>query len=145
MTDAGKRYADLLTSLRSERRRLKSQRKLLRVPRAALSRSDREIVLRKTDGRCHICGGAIDGRWEADHVLAHSVGGKHTADNYLPAHATCNNYRWDYTAAEFQQILKLGVWARTQVEKGTGIGREIASRFAAHEVNRVARRRARGS
>ena len=28
-------------------------------------------------------------------------------DNYLPAHATCNNYRWDYTAAEFQEILKL--------------------------------------
>jgi hypothetical protein len=62
-------------------------------------------------------------------------------DNYLPAHATCNNYRWDYTGAEFQEILKLGVCARTQVERGTGIGREIAARFSGHEVRRLARRK----
>lgn len=34
-----------------------------------------------------------------------------SADNFLPAHSTCNNYRWDYLAEEFELILKLGVWA----------------------------------
>jgi hypothetical protein len=33
----------------------------------------------------------------------------------LPAHSTCNNYRWDYLPEEFQYILKLGVWASTQM------------------------------
>src|SRR5690606_38746120 len=115
---------------------------MLRPRRMALSKSDREIILRKTNARCHICGGEIDGPWQADHVLAHSVGGKHTVENYLPAHASCNNYRWDYTAAEFQEILKLGVWCRTQVERGTTVGREIAARFSVYEVNRRKRRKA---
>ncbi|MGH8543053.1 MAG: HNH endonuclease [Gammaproteobacteria bacterium] len=144
MIDAGKAYAELLTALRTERRRLKARRKLLRPPRMALSKSDREIILKKTNTRCHICGGEIDGTWQADHVLAHSGGGGHAIDNYLPAHTACNNYRWDYTAAEFQEILKLGVWARTQVERGTAVGREIASRFSVYEVKRRKRRKTPG-
>ena len=144
MTEAGKAYAKLLTALRGERRRLKARRKLLRSSRGVLSKADREVILEKTNGRCHICGGEIDGTWHADHVLAHSVGGGHAVDNYLPAHASCNNYRWDYTAAEFQEILKLGVWSRTQVERGTTVGREIAARFSVYEVNRKKRRSASG-
>jgi 5-methylcytosine-specific restriction endonuclease McrA len=144
MTEAGKAYAKLLTALRGERRRAKARRKLLRSSRGVLSKVDREVILTKTNGRCHICGGEIDGTWQADHVLAHSVGGEHAVDNYLPAHASCNNYRWDYTAAEFQEIFKLGVWSRTQVERGTTIGREIAARFSVYEVNRRKRRKASG-
>lgn len=144
MIETGKAYAKLLTALRAERRRLKARRKLLRSSRMVLSKSDREVVFNKTNGRCHICGGEIDGTWQADHVLAHSVGGEHAVDNYLPAHASCNNYRWDYTAAEFQEIFKLGVWSRTQVERGTTIGREIAARFSVYEVNRRKRRKASG-
>ena len=144
MIDTGKAYAELLTALRTERRRLKARRKKLGASRMVLSKADRQVVLRKTDARCHICGGDIDDRWQADHVLAHSAGGGHAIDNFLPAHATCNNYRWDYSAAEFQEILKLGVWARTQVERGTSVGREIASKFAAYEVKRRARRKAQG-
>ena len=91
-----------------------------------MSTAQRAKVLAKTDGRCHICGGAIIGTWQADHVLARSGGGRHTEDNHLPAHPLCNNYRWDYLSDEFQCILKLGVWARTQVETNTGLGGTIA-------------------
>lgn len=143
MTNAGTAYAELLALLRSERRRRKARRDPQSTQRVRLSKSDRAIILQKTAGRCHICGGKIDGGWQADHVLAHSVGGGQAIDNYLPAHATCNNCRWDYTAAEFQEILRLGVWARTQVEKETSIGREIASKFSAYEVKRNARRKSR--
>src|SRR5690606_35137813 len=145
MTDAGRAYAELLTSLRSERRRLKAQRKARSTPRIVLSKSEREVVLKKTAGRCHICGGAIDGTWQADHVLAHSVGGGGSVDNYLPAHAACNNYRWDYTAAEFQEILKIGVWARSQDEKGPSIGCAMASKIATYEAKRSAPRKWRGT
>jgi len=103
-----------LIDLRSKRRQ--GKRDSVRRPRISLTAAERLQVLAKTSGRCHICGGKVeDERWQADHVIAHSAGGTHEVDNYLPAHSTCNNYRWDYLPEEFQYILKLGVWASTQM------------------------------
>lgn len=112
-----------------------------RPRRSRLTAAERAAILSKTAGKCHICGGDIRGPWNADHVLAHSAGGEHSVDNFLPAHATCNNYRWDYLPAEFELILKLGVWARTQVEKGTAVGQEIETKFSAQDVKCHARRK----
>lgn len=128
-------------------RKLREERKEAtgRPARRALTKSERLQVLGKTDSRCHICGGEIEGRWDADHVLAHSGGGDHSVDNYLPAHGTCNNYRWDYLPEEFQLIVKLGVWARTEIEKGTRVGRSIESEFTKHEARRIARRKTKAA
>jgi hypothetical protein len=129
-----------LVGLRSKRRQ--GKRNSVRRPRSSLTAAERRQVLAKTSGRCHICGGKVeDEGWQADHVIAHSAGGVHEVDNYLPAHSTCNNYRWDYLPEEFQYILKLGVWARTQIERGTTVGNDIASAFAGYEIRRVKRRR----
>src|SRR5688572_17697269 len=96
-------YSNILKEQRAKRREAKKRQKdkgLL--PRRTLSAKEREQVLAKTASRCHICGGLIDGPpWQADHVLALSTGGGHAAGNYLPAHTLCNNYRWDYSSAEF--------------------------------------------
>jgi len=92
-----------------------------------------------------VCGGPIDGYWEADHVLAHSGGGDNSVDNYLPAHRTCNNYRWDYLPEEFQEILRLGVWLRTQIEKQTVIGQSAGEAFIRYEKSRIARRGSKGA
>ena len=135
---------DLLGELRNQREHAKHATRSSKSPRSRLSRADREMVLRKTGGKCHICGGAITGRWHADHVLAHSRGGSNTSDNYLPAHAACNNYRWDYSPEEFHYILKLGVWLRTQIERRSEIGLSAAAPFARHEASRMQRRRSRG-
>ncbi len=108
-------------------------------PRAQLTAAERKEILRKTGGRCHICGGEIADKWQADHVLAHSAGGAHTPDNYLPAHAVCNNYRWDYSAEEFQEILRLGVWLRTEIEKETLIGCKAGERFMKYDQRRQKR------
>jgi len=123
--------------------RLREERKAAhRRPREnRLTPAERAEILKKTGGKCHICGGEIQGTWNADHVMAHSTGGNHLADNYLPAHGTCNNYRWDYLAEEFELILKLGVWARTQIEKGTVLGRSIEQQFSKYEVSRIGRRK----
>lgn len=132
----------LQTRLKELRAQRKIQKKALHRPRRKpLSNAERETVLKSTDRKCHICGGGIAGQWQADHVKAHSAGGKHALDNYLPAHSTCNNYRWDYLPEEIQLILKLGVWAKTQVERGTKVGREVEEKFTNYELTRVARRR----
>lgn len=139
--DPAERLAERLRTLRAARRRHKAELEGGGSRRAALSATQRAKVLQTTGGRCHICGGGIRGPWQADHVFPHSVGGAHSADNYLPAHALCNNYRWDYSAAEYQLILKLGVWIRKHIENETGLGRDAAAAFAAHEARRQGRRR----
>jgi 5-methylcytosine-specific restriction endonuclease McrA len=137
-------FATLLAALRQFRRKRKAKLATDRLARRKLSPAQRQVVLQSTAGRCHICGGIIGKEnWHADHVLSHSGGGLHALDNYLPAHAICNNYRWDYTADEFQQILKLGVWLRTQIERRTTVGREAAKRYLAHEAVRQKRRKQR--
>lgn len=125
-----------LLRLREERRQRKGTNK---APRRSLTQRQRTSVLKKTGRRCHVCGGRVGRKWHADHIASHALGGEHAEDNYLPAHELCNNYRWHYLPEEFQLIMKLGVWARTQVEKGTPIGIEIAERFAVHEERRKRR------
>jgi 5-methylcytosine-specific restriction endonuclease McrA len=126
---------------RDQREHLKTASKPPNTKRVALSSAEREVVLCKTDRRCHVCGGLIEGPWQADHVLAHSAGGGHSVDNYLPAHRTCNNYRWDYLPDEFQEILRMGVWLRTQIEKQTPVGRAAGESFIDHEKRRLRRRK----
>ena len=130
-----------LQSLKQKRR--KRKRKINDTDskiRGHLTPSDRDLILRKTGGRCHICGGKIKGNWQADHVLARSVGGKPTIENYLPAHKLCNHYRWDYSAGEFQYLLRIGVWTCTKIRKQSKIGLEVAKGFVAHERALLTRR-----
>ena len=110
-----------------------------RVPRKRLTAAQRKRVLAKTDGQCHICGGKAGAEWQADHVRAYGRGGQHVEENYLAAHALCNNYRWHYLPEEFQYILKLGVWSKYQVEKGTALGEDIAAGFVQSEQRRMRR------
>jgi hypothetical protein len=133
-------FASQLLELRSSQRKLKSALRGKRAARKSLTIPQRSAVLGKTGGRCHICGGMINGAWQADHVLAYSGGGQHAEDNYLPAHALCNTYRWDHSAEEFQLILKLGVFVRTQIERRTRLGGQVGEHFLAHERRRERRR-----
>src|SRR5262249_11663741 len=128
-------FAKRLSKLRAQRRRIKirerqrriklgEQQSLVRRKRKSLTPAERDEILTKSDRRCHICGGLISDKWQADHVWARSTGGKHLVDNYLAAHSLCNNYRWDYGSEEFQWILKIGVFMRTQIENKRPIGRD---------------------
>jgi predicted nucleic acid-binding protein len=134
-------FAELLRSLRVARQKCKESYRNSKRRRRSLSALQSAQIFQKTAGRCHICGGTVEGAWQADHVLAHSGGGTHVTDNYLAAHALCNNYRWDYSSAEFQQILKLGVWLRTNIERKTQIGTLAAKLYLIHEALREKRSR----
>jgi hypothetical protein len=134
-------FAARLRFLRAIRKEKKLSFRAGGHKRRSLNASQRREILMRTAGRCHICGGEIQGRWDADHVFSHSLGGQHTLANYLAAHPICNNYRWFYGTQEFQWILKLGVWLRTQIEKEERIGVEAGVRFLRHERKRSSRRR----
>jgi len=134
-------FANYMRDLRERREQGKTSTKLRGANRKTLNAAERTIIASKTDGRCHVCGGAIaNNDWQADHVLAHSSGGEHSVENYLPAHRICNNYRWDYLPEEFQEILRMGVWLRTQVERQTSIGQAAGAGYLKYEEARLARR-----
>lgn len=129
--------AGRLRFLHDERKRFpRSPRRL------SLTTMQRAVVLAKTAGRCHLCGGEIiEQKFAADHVLAHAAGGAHTIDNYLAAHGLCNGCRWFYSPEEFQWIMKMGVWARKQMEDQTAIGAKMLPEFLRHEAGTRSRRR----
>jgi len=134
------RFANRLKLLHEQRRNGKIATS---KSRKSLSKEERNLILNKTGRRCHICGGKIKRgeKWQADHVLAHAHGGKHSVENYLAAHSICNNYRWHYGSEEFQWILKLGVWLRTLIEKRDNLAMSLAERFIMHERHRITRQR----
>lgn len=132
-----------LRALRSDRLQRKLAVRGQGHKRRRLPAAERRAILSKTGGRCHICGGEIDGAWDADHVFAHAQGGAHAVDNYLPAHSICNSYRWFYGAEEFQWILKLGVWMKAQIESGDGSTLKLSERFVQYEARRDSRRKRR--
>jgi hypothetical protein len=54
----------------------------------------------------------------------------------LPSCHTCNNYRWHYLPEEIQWILKLGVFAKTQIENQTDVGMTLAEAFLKKELRK---------
>ena len=127
--------------LAKELQQLHQQRKAGKQTRSRtrrLTKQQRLEVLSKTNGKCHICGTPLTAdQFQADHVQAHVSGGSSLVDNFLPSCSTCNNYRWHYLPEEIQWILKFGVWAKTQIEKETVLGRQMAEGFVKAEIRRV--------
>lgn len=136
---AGK-FSAHLRDLKNDRLSTKKEHRD-KVSRKSLSASLRKEIFNRTNGACHICGGKIKGRWHADHVAHHSVGGPHDALNYLPAHPSCNSARKGFDPEELQWILKLGVWMKTEIEKETALGEEAAIKFCAYETKRISRQK----
>jgi 5-methylcytosine-specific restriction endonuclease McrA len=133
-----------LRDLHEKRRKVrKERRKLKQGRRRPLTEEERREAFSKTGGNCHLCGGDInesgDGelpkehRFVVDHVVPKAVGGEDAAHNYLAAHGLCNGCKWFYSPEEFQWILRMGVWARKQMEDATKIGREIRVLFLQNE------------
>jgi len=133
--------------LAAELRRLYSDRQSVkkseqRIPRSKLSHAERIVVLEKTDFRCHICGGQVtENDFHADHVSSHSKGGSNDIENHLASCGFCNSYRWDYLPDEIRWILKIGVWAKTQIEFESELGERIADSFVEYEKRREFRRK----
>lgn len=134
----GKGLIKLVISLREQRR----ENKLKDAKRLRLTKTQRELVLAKIDGRCHVCGIELDiSNFHADHVKAHITGGAHAEANYLPSCSTCNNLRWHYSAEEIQIIMKLGRWLKTKIINGQEQGLLLANEFIKHDMSLRKRRK----
>src|SRR5262245_57718438 len=57
------------------------------------TKMERAEVLRKTGGRCHVCGSRLTKKWRVDHVIPHYLGGAATLENRLPICRVCNGLR----------------------------------------------------
>ena len=135
-------FSEYLIQLKEKRYALKEVRKKEGIKRKNPPISWRKEILKKTDGRCHVCGSKVSGKeMNADHVKSHSKGGAHEVSNYLAACGTCNNYRWDYLSEEMKEILKLGVWAAEEMRKPSRFGRQISQEFIKKELVRINRRK----
>lgn len=135
-------YSEYLLAMFKDREERKTDVRKRRAKRKGLSKTERLEVLKKTESRCHICGGEVElEEWQADHVLSYSGGVNHGVENYLPAHRLCNHYRWDYLPEEFHEILRLGVWLRTQIQNKTKVGLDATDKFLKYEHQRISRRK----
>jgi 5-methylcytosine-specific restriction endonuclease McrA len=127
-------------------RKDRDARNRLHLKRPHARPEPRAEILKKTGGLCHICGGEIprESYWEADHIFAAAAGGRSESQNFLPAHGLCNTYKWDHCGEEFQWVLKIGVWAKKQIEGNNSDGNKMLEAFWDHECHRIKRQKARG-
>lgn len=126
----GKGLIKIISNLRTQRRLNKAPAK-----RKTLTKKQRQLILDKTDSRCHICGIEIDiNHFHADHVKSHITGGLHAENNYLPSCATCNNLRWHYSPEEIQVIMKLGRWMKTKLLDESEESILLANAFIKHDM-----------
>lgn len=127
----------LLTQLDDRRGQLVREIREQRGSRSTPTGTRRQRILDATGGRCHICGGRIRGdRFVIDHVASFATGGASATSNYLPAHRSCNGYKWFYLPAELRWMLRMGVWARHRMTDGTKFGDDIRIDFWKWEQRR---------
>jgi HNH endonuclease len=90
-------------------------------------------VFQKTGGHCHYCGDRLRfenrgwsanprGHWEADHVIQRRKGGYTEIANYLPACTECNRLRWARTGPALRRLVRLGLIATEEIERGSPVG-----------------------
>jgi 5-methylcytosine-specific restriction endonuclease McrA len=152
-----KRLKELHGKRRTEQARRKLEEKE-QERRRRLTADERKQVFDKTGGYCHLCGGDMNQKSDGelteeveilphfvvDHIVPFASGGKESLDNLLPAHGLCNGCRWFYSPEEFQWILRMGIWARKQMEDAkTEIGQKMREPFLTNEEEVRERRKKR--
>ncbi len=109
--------------------------------RRRLTPAERKEIFMKTGGCCHVCGGRIIGKWQADHVIPYAHGGLHGIENYLPVCACCNRIRWFYSAKVFQMIMQIGVYAKDEIRAESLLGQQLVKLAAKRLADNASRRK----
>jgi len=95
-------------------------------------KSEKVDIFNKTNGICHICGCELD-------IESFSITG--SLENGLPACKSCKMIYDNYLPSEIKWMLKIGLWAKTQVEYETDIGKEIATEIIEIEKDKEGRKK----
>lgn len=106
-------------------------------PRRPLTTKQKEEVLKKTGGRCHLCGSRLNDDWHVDHLKPHSHGGKCFVKNCLPICVECNGLKWSYKPEVIRLMLHFGRVAKKEIRGGnptrkpTPLGEQLIRRLMA--------------
>lgn len=99
------------------------------APRKSLTPTEREAVLAKTAGACHVCGGRAGRSWQADHVVPHRLKGPHSVSNYLPICRACKMLRRSHAPEVQRMVLQLGLYARSEINKQSELGERLVQMY----------------
>jgi 5-methylcytosine-specific restriction endonuclease McrA len=61
-------------------------------------------------------------------VIQRNRGGAVAVANCLPACTRCNRLRWHRAGGEIRQLLRLGLIAKSEIEKQTSTGKELVKK-----------------
>lgn len=111
-------------------------------------------IFEKTGGYCHYCGDRLrfenrgwaaypQGHWEVDHVVQRKKGGRPSSDNCLPACTECNRLRWARRGPDMRRLLRLGLIATDEIERGSDLGVELRAMLKTRVRENEARRLAK--
>lgn len=67
-----------------------TKRKRVLDSQRSFSPEQREAILRRSRGKCSICGIDLPENWHADHIVPHSRGGSTRVENGMALCPTCN-------------------------------------------------------
>lgn len=107
------------------------------IVRSVPTPAQRILIRQKTGGLCHICGGRLGKRWAADHVKPVARGGASGDGNFLPACGACNRLKWHRSPAAIREILRLGIYARNEIRKGSIVGQKMKSIYHSRAKRRI--------
>lgn len=134
-------YIDKKEFLSAELRRLSLLRSKSKKDKSCLKvlkKSEKEIVFNKTNGTCHICGCKLN---LDKFSVTNSLKKENSVENCLPACQSCKRIYDNYLPSEIKWALKIGLWAKTQIEYETEIGKEIATEIIEQEKDRENKRK----
>lgn len=129
-------YIDKKDFFSAELRRLnnkRSEKKEKNSTSKNIKKSEKELVFKKTNGSCHVCGCKLE---QEKFSITSSLGKENSIENSLPACQSCKRIFDNYLPSEIKWILKIGLWAKTQIEYETEIGKDIAIEIIEQEKDR---------
>jgi len=140
LSRAGKHLSERYKERRDQRRKIRAELKNA-APHPHHTKNDIRKCLKKTGSKCHLCGRRLTLKsCRIDHVKHRARGGEDADWNYLPSCAACNVLRWQMLPDEITEVMRLGVWARGEIERATSaVGRIMANAFAKKEKTREKR------
>ncbi len=106
-------------------------------------------IWEKTGGRCHICGRVLIfdatkgeiGKWNVDHIIPFTRGGKDNSKNFLPICKVCNRLKWHFKGRKIRKLFQFGIIALRESKYRTGLGKSIIKIYKNKSVQNKNRRK----
>ena len=79
------------------------------LKRRTISKKERELILKKTNGRCAYCGEPLCRGFNIDHIAPFQYSRDDSFDNLMASCRSCNNYKWSWSLEQFRKEIESSV------------------------------------